>query len=253
MTHFHLLDAAAPGRLRLWPADPAAPVAFAAPEAPPVWSVSVSADPAQAQAQLAAGLAQVAETDAALTAAQARLEALARAAAGDTPVSFAAPGTPLPPAEQDLLSTLEALHARAQGEVSFGLLPAQLGLAEASEQFQTALQRLIDSLAYYAVVETQVEGRPLCRTTLNWASDARTLGQAGLTAAQWAVHQHTLELAVRSRAALLRTLTLTVQSAVKIALVLTLPGGALLALPPAWKFIQEVLAGLDQRPQPARP
>jgi hypothetical protein len=253
---FRLLDTTpsriAPDLFGAWETAPGEPASFALPGAPepdedvPVWSVNLPSDLTLAATQLEAGLAQVDGASHALGDAQARLDALVKQAQGAGEVSFGAPGAPLPPAEQDLLNALETLRAGESGAVSFGLLPGGPDLAEAEEKFRNVLTRLTQSLAYYAFVETQIEGRLLCRTTLSWSSDSQTLWQSGITAEQLTLHQRTLALAVGSRAALMNTVALTLQSAAKIAALLAVPGGALLALPSAWKFINGVLAEIGQ-------
>ncbi|MGQ0600515.1 MAG: hypothetical protein ACT4QE_02320 [Anaerolineales bacterium] len=253
MTRFQLLDTTTvqvtPRLFGMWEEASGGPISFAAPGASdeiPVWSVNVSADPRLATSQLDAGLEQVTSASEALSEAQTRIEALVKNSPGVGEVSFAAPGVPLPPAERELMTALEHLKASERGAVSFGLLPDGIDLAEAENKFKTVLARLTQSLAYYAFVETLIEGRLLCRTTLNWSSDTRTVWQSGLAVEQWALHRRTLELSVQSRATLMRTVALTVQSAIKISTLLAMPGGALLALPATWKFINEVLQEVDQ-------
>lgn len=247
--HFQLLSAVAvPSVLEMWEPETEA-VSFSAPgeEAEAVWSVDVSATPEVALEQLNSGLGRMAQTEAALLTAQARLETLVEKS--QSAVSFAAPkgaapeATALPPAEQDLLTKLEVLQG---GPVSFSA--AAPDLADDREDLTQSLERLIQSITYFAFVETRVEGRLLCRTTLNWAADAGTLGDAGLTGEQWALHQKTLALAVQSRTALMKTVALAAQSALKISAALALPGGALLALPAAWKFFKHVLSELEAKP-----
>jgi hypothetical protein len=250
VTRLQLLDtttaAAPPGVFSRWEAAPDEPLSFSAPDDIPVWSVNVSADLTQATAQLEAELAQVTGATDGLSVAEARLAALVENAPG-AGLSFDSSATPMPPAERELLATLEQLRAGEPGSVSFGLRPDGAALAEAEEKFKNVLARLTQSLAYYAFVETKIEGHMLCRTTLNWSSDAQTVWQRGLPEEQSDLHRRTLELAVQSRAALMRTVALTAQSALKISTLLALPGGALLALPAAWKFINAVLSEVNPR------
>lgn len=241
MTQFKLLTAASGPEL--WEPEADA-LSFSAPgeATEAVWSVDVSASPEVALQQLNAGLGRVAQTEAALITAQSRLETLVEQS--QSAVSFAAPeAAALPPAEQDLLARLEALQGNA---ISFSA-PAP-NFAEDEDKLANGLERLIQSLTYFAFVETRVEGRLLCRTTLNWAADTHTFGQMNLSGEQWAVHQKTLALAVQSRTALMNTVALAAQSALKISAALALPGGALLALPAAWKFFKHVLSELETKP-----
>jgi hypothetical protein len=51
---------------------------------------------------------------------------------------------------------------------------------------------------------------------------------------------------VDSRAAVLRVIACVTRGAVAISVRLALPGGAVLALPVAWRFVQRVLAEVDR-------
>ncbi len=252
MTHFQLLDTAVarvtPDIFGVWETAPSETVSFAAPDAPPpeseipVWSVNLPADASLAATQLDARLAQVNGASRALGAAAHRLDTFVQHTPPTVEVSFAVSDTPLPSAEQGLLNSLGQLQTGLSTQVSFGLLPANDAWGEAEERFKNVLTRLTQSLAHFAFVETHIENRLIGRTTLSWSSDAQTLWQNGLRAEQWELHQRTLALSVQSRAALMQTVALTAQSAVKISAMLALPGGALLALPAAWKFINAVLS-----------
>ena len=71
----------------------------------------------------------------------------------------------------------------------------------------------------------------------------------GISAPEVMLHQRTLALALQSRDTLLQALAKATQFAVKLAqlsLLLGTPGGVILALPVAWKFINEVLAEVGQ-------
>jgi hypothetical protein len=259
---FQLFDAvvaqATPNVLGLWettstPAEGA--VSFAAPGAPapeenvPVWSVNISGDLRQAAADLDEGLARVDASRDALAAARTRLDALVAQPPSTTGVSFAvASAEPdLPAPEQELLKQLATMKGE-EAAVSYGLfgLPSRDDLGAAEEQFKAVMARIAQSLFYYALVETRVEARLMGRTSISWSADAKTLWQLDGRAEVFALHRRSLRLAVESRNAMLRMFMLTAQAAVKLSVLLATPGGQLLALPAAWKFINQVLAEIGQ-------
>ena len=259
---FQLLDAtvaqATPNVFGVWDtvgASATGDVSFAAPGAElpeadvPVWSVNLSPDLSLAAAQLDSSLARVDAARDALTAARTRLDALVtrKRAASDVSFAVASAEPELPAAEQALLKQLAAIKGE-EAEVSFGMfgLPSRSDLEAAEDQFKAVMARITQSLVYYALVETRFDGRPAGRTSMSWSADARTLWQSGNPPQVFALHQRSLTLAIQSRNALIRMFMLTAQGAVKLSVLLATPGGALLALPAAWKFTNQVLAEIGQ-------
>jgi hypothetical protein len=95
-----------------------------------------------------------------------------------------------------------------------------------------------------------VQQELLGQTTVGWTGDVNTVWRLGISAPEVMLHQRTLALALQSRDTLLQTLAKATQFAVKLAQLLLLlgtPGGVILALPAAWKFINEVLAEVGQQ------
>jgi hypothetical protein len=167
---------------------------------------------------------------------------------GQVSFSVSAAELELPPPESELLAALDQI--KGGDTVSFGLLDegqAVLGEAHAVERkFQRVIERVTQALIYYALVETRLESRLVGRTGLTWAADAQTLWASDAPPEYLALHRRTLALTIASRNALMRTFLLTAQGAVKLSALLATPGGAVLALPVAWKFINQVLAEAGQ-------
>ena len=83
-------------------------------------------------------------------------------------------------------------------------------------------------------------------TIVGWTGDTRTVWGAGAAPARLAWHTRSMALALASRAMLLRTFFLVTQDAAKLSVLLAVPGGAVLALPVAWKFVYQVLAEVGE-------
>lgn len=243
--------------LGLWTPAAPEPVSFGlglAEAAPPVdamvWRVNLPANPREAAEQLEAGEARLRETEAALNHAPEQIESfVARAQTRSTEgVSFSASGAEtFSEPDNDLLYLLDEARTGQPPAVSFSVGEAAPdSLRQANAHFASALNKLSRIMSNFAWVETNVEGRLLARTIINWTGDTNTLGQAELSAQQITQHRRTVALSVASRGLYLNTFVIVTQGALKLAPLLITPGSALLALPIAWKSVSRVLAEVGQ-------
>lgn len=85
----------------------------------------------------------------------------------------------------------------------------------------------------------------MARTSVNWTGDAKTVWGAPVTLAESDLHRCSLRLAVVSRASLMRMLVVVTQGAAKISVLIATPGGAVLALPAAWKYVKRLLREIE--------
>lgn len=255
MPVFELIDpvaAAPPAVVGLWETTPATPpeaLAFSSPATPeaPVWRANLPADPVAAAAHCAAAEARLAAAQQALALAEQRLTALVAGHPTDAGVSFTTPAAPLAAPERDLLRLLGVVEPD-EAAVSFGIGAwAGAGWEKASEQFQAALKRLEQTVLYAAWVETRVDAQLLGRTAVGWGGATGTAWAPGVTPEQIDLHRRTLVLALNSRQEMLRTLALVVRGAALLATMVAAPARAVLALPAAWQFVNEVVAELTAR------
>ena len=241
-------DEAAPAVLGVWEPVSAAEVAsfgLAAGGSPvPIWRADLPADPKSAAEELAHGRQASAAAQAAIAGTEARFFAvLARSQNGpEAGDSFAAAASPA--AEVELLSLLHELR-HGQAETSFGLGDVlSERWDEATQQFQAFLYQVMQHVAYSASVETRIAGNLLGWTTVSLTGDMDTAWAARLGPEQATLHQETVALALLSRANLMRTFTSVARAAAELAKLATLigtPGGAILALPAAWRFFNLML------------
>lgn len=237
MATFTLLDptpgaASPPGP---WAARPASAASFSlgGPEAgAPVWSAQLSDDPQQARAELTAAAAGLERQERALDGA---VERMARGARGGA--SFSAAGQPAP--ERELQLVLEELR-RPPGAASFSLGGEPARWEQAQAQFRAFSAQVGEALRSYAIVETRTSAL-VGRTSVGWTGSMRSLVLAGISPEQAELHQRTLGLALRSRAALLRTFVTVTRGATIVATAISSPAGPLLALPAAWRFVSQLL------------
>lgn len=223
-----------------------------------VWSVNLSADLELAEQQMAASAAQVAASRQGLVTARQRLDSLVanQLAEGEVSFSVSAEQPDLPAADRELLRALGQVQEH-EAEVSYGLfdgvkqavdkiagkaVSSMTGDPQAEEKLKAVMERLTASLFYYAAVETKIASAIVARTQVSWVADANTIWQSGTLPEQFVLHQRTLKLAIDSRNALMRTFGLTAEAAVKLSVLLATPGGALVALPAAWKYVNQILA-----------
>jgi hypothetical protein len=92
-----------------------------------------------------------------------------------------------------------------------------------------------------ALIETSRGDEVVGRSLVGLRGDTRTAWRTGHDYSDALLHEATVALALSTRAELLRTIALVTRSAAAIAARLALPGGPLLALPPAWRLLQDAL------------
>ncbi len=126
--------------------------------------------------------------------------------------------------------------------VSFGA--AGLSSAEIRESalgLQQALQTLTHQVQYLAWVETRSDGALLARSIVGWGGSTTTsLGNLSLDRVN--LHRDSLRLALSSRVVLLNLVLSVISGAGKISMLIAAPGGALLALPAAWRIANRILS-----------
>lgn len=228
------------------------------------WSPPLPADPARAAQALQDRAQQQARVADQLNAVFTRLDPLARQTAlalqTDQPPSFSAPqGTP----ESELADLLREGAEQARPTAEGGLLvPARWhALRAGMESAFDTIQRQVRLAAW---VETRLNHQRLARSAVTWTGSTHTVLeplalqslQTGFTAqTDWlfaggryytALHQRNIRVAVATRATLIRSVFVCLESASKIASALMLPppAGPLAALPVAWDFIRRMLAEL---------
>lgn len=245
---------AAPSEL----SEPVKSVAFGLPDATqeqpmPVWRVDLPADDGLAAHQLQQALDQVRASQAQLEALPARFDRLAfeaknaeGSAKGVSPAgaSFAVPEAA--DADAELITALAQISsAPAKGEVSFGLAEhLSSGWEQVNQQFQAFADRLQRTLTHLAWVETRQAGKLIGETVVGWSGDSDTVWDATASPEQMKLHHRSLETALQSRITMLSTFTTAVQGAVKLSIIISTPGGVILALPTVWKYINQVLSVL---------
>jgi hypothetical protein len=239
------------GLIGPWQAGASMPVSFAAGESAaqsdaPVWKVSLSADPLEAEQALSEAEAQIAAAEAALDEIPARLDAItsARPRGGQVSFDVASFGVEADSPEASMLDLLDHARALEQGRtVSFGVTDfASAAWDQARLQFEAFVGQLQREVFHFAWVETNIEGQLLARTSVGWSGDSSTVWLEDAGAEQFPAHRRALRVAVKSRALRMRMFSTVTGGAAKLSLLLTTPAGAVLALPAAWKYVTEILA-----------
>ena len=242
--------------LGLWSAEKASPpgqTSFAAgggtePEIP-VWRVNLPSDSEQAAQDLALAENSLSRAEKALDVAEGRISALVEKRT--SPAVFGVPSQPegLAPPEQELLAMLnQAQYGKLAP--SFGLADQfQEGWEQAVNQFQGFVDLVVQTLTHYAWVETRIAGRLAVRTAVSWNGDFETAWQEVIESKQMHLHTRTLKIALASRAITVRSFAVVAAAAGKLTALMSAPGGAILALPAAWKYINEIRAELEKYQQ----
>lgn len=196
-----------------------------------------------------------------------------RSNARNRSLSFDAPA--LPPAPPPVLEAPELTLAYALGDLdpggvlaaqvprgaeSFGLsdmlgsVTGMLGfnLGSVQQRLDSFLEGVNRQVFHLVWVDTNLNGGLALRTTIALQGDLTTHCRRGLKPPQVAAHEHSLTLALASRAATMHTVMKVSQTAIRIALAATTPLGVAQVLPLALQFIQSVVMPLvKQASQPA--
>ncbi len=159
---------------------------------------------------------------------------------------------PEPGPEGDLLSLLgdadaEAGAEKASGDVHFGIgEPVSEAWLEAKSRFEALLEQINREVLHFAWVETNLGGRLISRTSVDWSGDAHTVWAEGVNAEQMALHQQTLKIVTQTRNMRLRLFVTVASGATKVAGLLATPGGAVLALPAVYQYVTKIVAQAKQ-------
>ncbi len=225
--------------LGIWQPDSAPVLSFSAPNAPlnknaeaVVWSVAMPSSPMMAQRLIDQQARALSQTEQAIGLAGQKLQGLS---ADWLEVSFAV-GQIDTPADATLRHNLMRGQER-QTEISFGLSD---DVAQSWDSFQKFIQQTFQLLSPTLYLETKIEQNLLAYSTVQFNGNIETTWPHSATILQTWLHKQSLALALKSRVATLQFLGQIVAGGAALAMKFNLEGP--LALPAAWRYIQDVLA-----------
>lgn len=125
---------------------------------------------------------------------------------------------------------------------SFGLIDeAQKSGLDAVPQIARFFETVQGMVVRLARVETYQDSRCVGKTMIHPKGDLTTAWDAKSNPETQALHLRSLEQALASRAALIRTAVTLIQGAGTLAALAGSPGGAILALPVLWKYVNRLI------------
>jgi len=232
--------------LGLWDVPQDDAVSFSAadstPPTEPTWRIELPESPAEAQAILAGQIQASKLVHQDLANANRDLTYIG----GTEGVSFST-SDPLLAQKTELLGTLDAF----QSPVSYSLLrrkdkEKESGDQESHQQWLAFVKRVQQIVADYAQIETALAGRDVGRTAVGWTGDFTTTWEPNVTLEMMRTHRQSVHLALDSRIALIRVVSVVAAGAAGLAVKAAIPGGQVLLLPAVWRFVRDVLAELRQ-------
>ncbi|MDZ8066892.1 MAG: hypothetical protein RMY64_14930 [Nostoc sp. DedQUE08] len=212
----------------------------------PLWRANFPSDLSKATLHLTHSEEILSQSQKALVTAIDRVHRLIHTIASEPDLAFdlVSVDEAQPQPERELLASLQAIQ-KPDMPTSFGIGEEIAAFPHRTfEQFQPFIERLLQVVAHYAWIETQVEGQTLAQTSVGWLTNVASIWQTGLSATQVSLHQRTLSLALASRDALLQIFHIAVQTALKLSVLVSVPGGLILVLPVAWQFINRIMTQL---------
>jgi len=156
---------------------------------------------------------------------------------------------------RDMLTGFALLETRQlAGDVAFG--GADLfrkkddreGFQDSYRRWQAFVERVKQMVSQYARIETAIAGSAIGLTRVGWTGDFETRWLAGVPALSREAHRQTVNLALASRIALIRVVSVVTTGAAGLILksVALPPGGQVLLIPAARRFILDVMATLRE-------
>ena len=213
------------------------------------WEIDLPADPDEAGAILGRRGEYLQATQDALDATPANVDQFVQKAGGGPlgDVSFdIQPEQPFSDAEQDALRLLTYLEV-GPDEVSFAAgEQSRTELEQASQQFQSAFERMLRLVSHFAWVETNIEGRLSGRTVVNWSGDMHNVWDEWVEPSSYGMHKRAVNQALVTRNIVVHASVVTTQSAAKLAVLLTNPASAILAIPVAWKLVNQLMKDVEK-------
>ncbi len=213
-------------------------VAFAARAAePPTWRVDLPEEPQEAARLLARRERRLERSRRDLTRAGDAVTALREQGA----VAFAAPDDPLQAQKAALWETVAALQQPVAYDTRLRADEEQRALME---QWTHFVARVRDLVSHYARVWTTIDDVGVGLTRVGWTGDFETQWLDTVTDLQMQRHRESVGLALGSRVALMRLVSVVAGGAAGLAVRASVPGGPLLLLPATWRFVRDVLKEL---------
>lgn len=254
--HNTALHAATPDIFGVWATRPQKPIsgavsfgvgAIAAEPDMPTWKVRLPSEPAYAEAIMDNAQGQLDGTRRNLPDAHDTIQKLVKQTKKrygqdmQAGVSFstAAPSTPLSQEEEDFLTVLRQIEQSdpSSANVSFGMRETVYKGWENLQEVQELISQIYQSIAHYVRIETEIQNRTIGTTTVSWIGDFQTAWRKDIQAEHIALHKKSLRLALTSRDTLLQA----IQETMTLAFMVSTPGGAIVAIPAAWKLMNRLL------------
>lgn len=172
----------------------------------------------------------------------AAVEALVRRARSEA-VSFDTTGLGGAVADDGLTDIRELLDGADAPESD----PRGARWREAHAKLAAFCRQVEEDLRFAAVVRTQTDEAPAAATWMGWGGTTATVAGPGTDAR---AHFAAVRSAVVPRLRRIRLLTLTLAATARIAAAVSIPGGALAALPVAFHLVRRVRSTLREPPLP---
>jgi len=175
---------------------------------------------------------------------EADLEAAARRLGGLSPrLSYAASSSD---PEQALWAEVAALQSPV---LSYGLdNTAHRVYEEVFERASSLLVQFKRLVYHFARIETTSGGTSIALTTVDWTGDYETAWLDGATTLEMTLHLEAVRLALASRHALLRLISVVTSGAMTLTAKASVPGGQVLLIPAVYNYVRSILREFEQWP-----
>jgi len=145
--------------------------------------------------------------------------------------------------ETDLRHHIEWLKTGGKDSLSFGFGFSDK-YSETLSEFETFIRKISEFLKPSLCVESRIRESLFARTRAGIGGDLKTLWNFtdGEFSAYASLHRRNVSFTLDSRTAMFQLLAQIISGAAALAVRFSLPGGAITALPAAWRYIRDVMA-----------
>ncbi len=205
-----------------------------------VWRVDLPADPDQASATLAQAEAGLGEIREALSTAERRfgrfVKTIPQRAGGGVRVTRGI----LPQPERTVLALLAEARAGELPAGQGGANQLSEGWRAAVDEYQAFIALVQASISTDSRVETRIEGQLIAQTRLYQLGDLETIWLEVTSETHRMIHQRSLQTALGGLRLMLEALAVNTRMASELSGLIDKAEGRLIALPLAWRFINEM-------------
>ena len=143
---------------------------------------------------------------------------------------------------------LDAINALRLPSEAFSSGDTTVDYGALYEQCEVIFNRFRQLLIRHGRIETRISDNLVGLTKIDWNGDFETIWEDNTAPLSMRVHVKSIRLAVASRMAFLRILSIVAAGAIGLAIKASIPGGQFILVPAVYKFVRDMLEEFKKIP-----